>query len=157
MSLRFHAVLAIFIGTGMTSQAVGAQSIILSSAPATLVVREAVPGSELEAAVDVTTSFDLVTTAPGQRIVARLEEPLPRGLTLTIEVVAPAGAASAGRVQLGMLDREIVGAIPTPGSYTGLSITYRLTALTTAGTVPRSVGRVLFSVLDPANRTVMPR
>lgn len=144
--------LALLIGAGMTPHAASAQSIILSSAPATLVVRTAVPGSEPDAAVDVTTSYDLVTTAAGQRIMARLEEPLPPGITLTIDVVAPAGAASAGLVPLGMLDREIVGAIPSPGTYSGLRITYRLKASTIAGTVPPSMGRVRFTVVDATHR-----
>lgn len=126
----------------------GAQSITVSGDPAVLTVRTATPGVEPDPVSDATTTYAVTTTSANQRIVARLDAPLPTGVTLTIQLAAPSGAASRGEVSLTTVDQEVVGPIPTPGTYTGLAIIYRHVATVKAGPVPTTARAVTITVVS---------
>ncbi|HEX6964673.1 MAG TPA: hypothetical protein VF166_02665 [Gemmatimonadaceae bacterium] len=124
-----------------------AQTIAVSGDPGPLTVGTATPGAPLDPASDASTTYTVTTTAPGQKIVARLDAPMPAGVTLSILLTAPGGAASAGEVVLSTIDQTVVGSIPTPDSYAGLTITYRLKASTSAGSIPTTAGSVVLTVV----------
>jgi hypothetical protein len=125
-----------------------AQSVIISGDPGSLDIGTASAGAPLDPASDATTTYTVTTSAAGQRIVARLDAPMPRGVTLTIELTAPTGAASAGEVTLSTVDQTVVGDIPSAGSYSSLAITYRLSAATSAGPVATAARSVIFTVVS---------
>ncbi|HEY2064777.1 MAG TPA: hypothetical protein VGG84_02385 [Gemmatimonadaceae bacterium] len=130
-------------------RSLGAQTIATSGDPAALVVRSAVAGADLDPAVDAGTTYTVTTAAPNQRIVARLDAPLPPGVTITIRCAAPSGAASRGDVTLTSTDQEVVGPIPTIGTYSALAIVYKLSATVKAGAVPTTARSVTMSVAGP--------
>jgi hypothetical protein len=121
------------------ASALSAQTIAVSGDPAVLTVRSATAGLEPDPASEATTTYAVTTTSPNQRIMARIDAPLPEGMTLTIRLAAPPGATSRGPVTMQTADQELVQ-IPTPGSYAGLAVSYTLTAVVRAGPVP-SLGR----------------
>jgi hypothetical protein len=125
----------------------GAQTITASGNPGVLTVRTATAGFEPDPVSDATTTYALTTTIANQKLVARLDAPLPTGVTLFIQLTAPAGAISRGQVSLTTVDQEVVGPIPTPGTYTGLAIVYKHVATVKAGSVPTTARVVTVSVV----------
>jgi len=124
-----------------------AQTVTVSGDPGMLTVGSAPPGSPLDPASDASTTYTVTTTAAGQRIVARLDTPLPSGVTLTVSLTPPSGAANEGEITLSTVDQTVVGSIPAAGTYSGLAITYRLAAVTAAGPVPTTVRSVVLTVV----------
>jgi hypothetical protein len=124
-----------------------AQTIVVSGNPAVLTVHTAMAGFELDPVGDATTTYAVTSTVANQKIIARLDAPLPSGVALRIQLVAPPGATSRGPVSLTTLDQEVVGAIPTPGTYTGLTIVYTLVATVRSGFLPASARAVTFAVV----------
>ena len=110
----------------------GAQTITVSGDPGVLAVRVAVAGAEPESVTEAMTTYAVTTTAPDQRIVARLDAPLPDGVTLTLQLAAPSGATSRGPVTLSTAEQELMS-VPTAGSHAGLAISYTVTAKVRAG------------------------
>lgn len=128
--------------------ALAAQTITVSGDSGPLTISTATPGAPLDPASDASTTYSVTTTASGQKIVARLDTPMPAGVTLSIMLTAPGGAASAGEVTLSTTDQTVVGSIPAPSTYAGLTITYRLTASTSAGPIPTTASAVLLTVVS---------
>ena len=144
---RIVAALLSFAALAMCAAPVSAQSIAVSGDPGALVVHTATAGLEPDPVSDATTTYVVTTTSAIQKIVARLDAPLPNGVTMTLRAAAPAGATSRGAVALTTADQEIVGPVPTPGTYTGLAIVYTLTATVKAGPVPTTARTVTLSVV----------
>jgi hypothetical protein len=124
-----------------------AQAVVVSGDPGALIVSTAAAGLEPDAFHDATTTYAVTTSAPHQKITARLDAPLPAGVTLTIQLTPPPGATSRGAVALTTLDQELVGPIPTPGSYAGLAIVYAYSATVKAGPIPGTARVVVLSVV----------
>lgn len=125
-----------------------AQEITFSGDPGLLTIQFATAGYAPDPASDVSTAYTVTTIAPQQRIVARLDAPLPSGVSLTIALTPPVGVASTGDVVLSTVDQTVVASIPTAGTYSGLAVTYRLSASTAAGPVPTDVRSVVFTVVS---------
>jgi hypothetical protein len=123
-----------------------AQSVAVSGDPGALVVATATAGRQPDPARDASTTYAVTTTVANQKIVARLEAPLPVGVSLTIQLAAPPGATSRGQVALTTIDQELIGPIPTPGSYAGLAIVYTHTAAVSAGPIPVTGRLVILTV-----------
>lgn len=139
--------LSLGILLAMPSARLWAQTVVVSGDPGMLTVGSATPGSPLDPASDASTTYTVTTTTAGQRIVARLDAPLPNGVTLTVSLTPPGGTANAGEVTLSTVDQTVVGSIQTAGTYSGLAITYRLVATTAVGPVPTAVRSVVFTVV----------
>jgi hypothetical protein len=127
----------------------GAQTVVVSGDPATLIVHAAAAGGELQPVTDAMTTYAVTTTSANQKIVARLDAPPPLGVTLMIQLAAPSGAASRGPVTLSVLDQEVVGPIPSPGTYAGLAIVYTHSASVKAGPIPMATRTVTISIVGP--------
>jgi hypothetical protein len=132
----------------VAAAALPAQTIAVSGDPGALTVHSAMAGKEPDPASESTTTYALTTTAANQKIVARLDAPLPEGMTLTIRLSAPPGATSLGQVTMTTTDQAIVVDLPAPGTYTGLAIVYTLTARVAAGSVPPLTRAVTLGVAD---------
>ncbi|HEX7118593.1 MAG TPA: hypothetical protein VF212_07395 [Longimicrobiales bacterium] len=133
-----------------------AQRLSVSGDPAPLVVSTAVPGFAPDPVTDATTTYD-VTVGPGQsRIVARLDAPLPPGVTLMVELVPPTGGTSLGPVALTTADQDVVVDIPTSTIEAGLQIRYTLAATPDAGVVAAQTLQVTFTVVSPVGRPGRP-
>ena len=144
-SLLSTAILCI---TGMAIvPSAGSQTatITVSANPGALTVSTAMAGSAPLPASDASTTYSLQSETGGQKITAVLDAPLPAGLTLEVELAAPAGAVSAGRISLSTVQRTVVLDIPA-GQFSGLSINYYLTAATSAGVVPSDVRTITFTI-----------
>jgi hypothetical protein len=128
--------------------ALGAQSVAVSGDPGLLSVHSATPGASLDPVSNAATTLAVTTTKPNQKIVARLDAPLPDGITLTIQLGAPDGSLSRGQVRLATTDQELVGGIPTTGTHPGLAIVYTLDATVGAGPLPATARTVVISVVD---------
>lgn len=125
-------------------RALDAQSITVSGDPAVLTVDSAVPGSPLDPVPDLSTTYD-VSASDTAQVTARLGRTLPDGVTLELELEAPAGAVGQGFVQLTTVDQAVVMSID-PSTYSNLGVTYRLSATTGAGAVPLSSRDVVLTV-----------
>lgn len=110
-----------------------AQSLSVSGDPSTLIVQSAAAGSQPDPDLDSSTTYD-VTVLATSKIVGRVDAALPSGVDVKIELEAPAGAVSHGKVTLTTSDQDLVTDIAS-GSYSGLAITYELTATVDAGVV----------------------
>lgn len=109
--------------------------------PSPLVVNAAAAGSAPAAATSAGTSYAITTNQANQKITASIDQAMPAGVSLEINLGAPAGASSAGDVSLNMADADVVTGISNTAA-TSLPITYRLVAAPSA------------QVAGPASRTV---
>lgn len=134
--LRFFAGLA---ATQLALVAQGrAQTLSVAGDPGQLTIATATPGSAPAPVSNNQSSYSVSSeNLLGARITGRVDAPLPAGVTLTLTLQAPTGASSAGAVTLDASERDLVTGIPA-GSFSGLTITYRLSATTAAGVVPPS-------------------
>jgi hypothetical protein len=144
-----HRLLAFAIlwltGMAFASLAASQTNISVSANPGSLVVSTAVAGGAPFPVSETTTTYSVETVTAGQRITAALDAPLLAGMTLEIELAAPSGAASSGRVALSIVARTVVLDIPQ-GQFSGLAINYYFTATTAAGVVPRDVRGVILTI-----------
>jgi hypothetical protein len=132
----------------LSATALRAQTAAVSGDPGVLTIHSAPAGQELDPASDAATTLAVTTTGPNQKIVARLDAPLPDGITLSIQLGAPSGAISRGRVRLATTDQELVVAIPTAGTHAGIAIVYTLEATVRAGPLPTTARAVVISVVN---------
>lgn len=124
-----------------------AQTIAVSGDPSPMTVQTATAGSQPDPVAESTTTYSVTTSASNQKIVARLESPMPAGVSLTVQLVAPPGASSVGAVTLTTTDQDVVGPIATPETAAGLSVKYELSATVSAGPVATTTRTVVFSVV----------
>jgi hypothetical protein len=126
-----------------------AQTLTVSGSPGSLRISTAVAGFPPDPANDATTTYTVKSKNKNSavKIMAQLDSPMPPGVTLTVEFVAPSGATSDGPVTLDATAREVVGGIASPKSQTS-SITYTLTATPAAGVVPPESRVVTLTLTD---------
>lgn len=120
-------------------------AISVSGNPPSLVIASAIAGGGPIPVSNASTTYSIQSGTSGQRILAVLDSPLPAGVTLEVQLAAPAGAQSAGRVSLSIVAQVAVQNIPL-GEFAGLSITYYLSAPTSAGVVPLEGRTVTFTI-----------
>jgi hypothetical protein len=74
---------------------------------------------------------------------------MPSGVTLSVSLAAPSGAASAGSVSLGTVAQDVVTGIGTV-SASGLNVTYTLSATAAAGVVASDSRTVTYTITTGA-------
>lgn len=99
-----------------------------------LTITTAVAGSDPTSAVDATSSWNVTTNQTGAKVSANIPVAMPAGLTLKVNLAAPAGATSAGLTALGTVAVDLVTVI-TKLKGTSLTATYQLDATPAAGVV----------------------
>ena len=119
--------------------------------PQPLVVSTATAGAQPDAVTSGTTSYTLINVSLLQtvRVRARLNAPLPPGVTLEVTLTAPPGATSLGPVALTTTDRDVVVGVRPLTVYLTGTITYRLSATVAAGVVGPLTRQVIFTVVSP--------
>lgn len=141
-----HTAAASLILLLLLGQPVRAQvaSLTLSGDPQAMVISTAVPGFGPDPVWDEGTTYSLTATEPSA-IEVQLDAALPPGVTLEVQLEPPPGALGAGAVALSTTPQVLVSSIPA-GTYSGLGISYRLTATVGAGVVPLSSRNVTFTL-----------
>lgn len=155
VSLLFVALLAVSAAVwagNSTTQTVtfevqAINEISVSGDPAKLTINTATAGAEPDAVSDASTTYDLTTNATGKKITAVLNAAMPADVTLTINMVAPAGATSAGAVTLTNVAVDAVTDI-TEVTASNKTITYGMSALVTAGIVANDTRTVTLTIVD---------
>ena len=123
-----------------------ATALSVSGSPAPFIITTAVAGSEPGVLTNsVTTYFIRAKRAAGpQKVTAQLDAPMPLGTTLTVQMVAPAGATSLGAVSLDATVRDVVINISSDNGSTQ-GITYVFSATVAAGVIPSQTRTVTFT------------
>lgn len=114
--------------------AVNSVNQISFSGTPSLTVNTATAGSDPIPATDATGSWNVTTNQSGAKISASIATAMPAGLTLNVNLAAPAGATSAGLTALGTGAVDLVTGIAKQKGTT-LSVTYELDATVLAGVV----------------------
>lgn len=135
---------ALFLSLAPAVATISAQSVTPAGSPS-LVVSTAVAGFELSPATDATATVTVTTSGTNQKILARLSTALPPGVSLTMSIAPPTGATGHGNVSLTTSDQNIVTGLPDATTYSNLSITYTLTA-TTSATIETIMRTVVISL-----------
>lgn len=138
------SVLLLAAAAGLPARPAAAQALVFSADPPPLVVSTATAGAAPDP-VSAAGMYSLEGITAPSRITARLDAPLPPGVTLRVTLSAPPGAQSAGAAVLSETETELLRDIP-PGSWTGLSVRYDLSATAAAGTIPLSAPSVTFTL-----------
>lgn len=121
--------------------------ISVSGNPAALTVNTATAGSAPNAVSDATTTYAITTNETGKKITGAINTDMPAGVTLTVNLTAPAGGSSAGATSLSSVAANLVTGIDTLNE-SGKSITYSLSATSAAGVVGSATKTVTLTVVD---------
>lgn len=108
-------------------QVTAVNQIAVSGNPAPLAITTATAGSGLTSATSTGTSYAITTNEANQKITASIDQSMPAGVTLEVQLGAPSGASSTGSVSLGTASADLVTGISTIAA-AALPITYRLNA-----------------------------
>jgi hypothetical protein len=122
-----------------------AQVFLVSGDPAPMIINSAAAGGTPFTVTSTLTTYSITSLFRNARIRATLSAPLPTGVTLRINVQAPAGGISSGWVTLTGGNQQVVGNIPV-GAFTNLQIRYELSATVGAGVVALNTRMVTLSV-----------
>ena len=101
--------------------------IAVSGNPSPLAITTATAGSGLTSSTSTGASYAITTNEANQKITASLDQTMPAGVTLEVQLAAPAGASSTGSVSLGTASADLVTGISATAA-SALPITYRLSA-----------------------------
>jgi hypothetical protein len=123
-------------------------SMTVSGDPAPLTVRTAVAGQSPDPVSDGGTTYSLTDISETSKITAQLDSSLPPGVTLTVTLQAPLGATSMGPIVLSTTTQDVVIGILPASSYSGLTITYELSATTAGGVVAPLARSVTFAIVS---------
>jgi hypothetical protein len=111
-------------------------------------ITTAAAGSQPVAVSNSSTTYTVSVLLPS-KITARLGSNMPAGVTLTITLAAPTAASSTGAVALDATARDVVTNVTNIVAETR-GITYRLSALVSAGVISsRTAGVTLTIVTAP--------
>lgn len=108
--------------------------IAVSGNPGQLVVNASNAGEDPDPATDDTTSYSVTTNGELKKIVGKIDSAMPSNTKLEAQLAATTGGSSAGYVELGELDQNLVTGISLL-SESGKTITYRFSAQAEAGTL----------------------
>lgn len=107
-------------------------SITISTNPGTLSITTATAGSNPLPVSDSLTTYSVTTTNVVRNITGKINTNMPTGLTLSVQLVAPLGASSAGSQAMSSTAANLVTSIPKNTVGALLGITYTLTATAAA-------------------------
>lgn len=111
--------------------------VAVSGNPSPLAITTATAGSGLTTATSTGTSYAITTNEANQKITASIDQTMPAGVTLDVQLGAPPGAVSTGSVPLGTASADLVTGISAIAA-SALPITYRLNAGTQVQMGPAS-------------------
>jgi hypothetical protein len=125
-----------------------AQILLVSGNPTTMTVTGAVAGSQPLTLTENSTTYTVSALAiQPKKITAQINTNMPLGVTLTVVLVAPSGATSAGRVALDNIARDVVTNITNTVPQARI-IEYQFTATVSAGVIPVSTRTVTLTLLN---------
>jgi hypothetical protein len=119
----------------------------VSGNPAAMNITSIPLGQPSASVTNSATTYSVTTNEADKKITAALSAVMPTGVTLSINLVAPSTGVSSGTVVLGTTAANVVTSIDAVNQ-SGLTITYTLTALATAGEVASQSRVVTFTVTD---------
>lgn len=120
----------------------------IDDASVTLTVSTATAGAQPDDATDSST-YDITTNAgaAAKMITGALNEALPTGLTLTINMTAPSGATSGGAMPVSNSPVNLVTLIDSVAQ-ADIAIAYSLTATVAAGVVSSTSKTLTLTIVD---------
>lgn len=127
----------------VTFQVNAVNQIAVAGSPS-LTVNTATAGSAPTAAT-ASATWAVTTNQSNAKITASLDSDMPGGLTLSVNMGAPAGASSAGATALSSASVDLVTGI-TKLAEGALSIGYSLSATTAAGVVSSTSRTVTYTI-----------
>jgi hypothetical protein len=127
----------------VTFQVDAINQIAFSGSPS-LVVNTATAGSNPTSAT-ANATWAVTTNQSGAKITAKINSAMPAGLTLSVDLTAPAGASSAGVTALGTTDADVVTSI-TKLAQNAIALTYSLDATAAAGVVSSTTRTVTYTI-----------
>jgi len=127
----------------VTFQVDAINQIAFSGSPS-LVVNTATAGSNPTASTSAA-SWAVTTNQTGSKITASIGSNMPAGLTLSVNLAAPAGASSAGAQSLSTVAVDLVTTI-TMLAQGALGVTYTLDATAAAGVVASTSRTVTYTI-----------
>jgi len=125
--------------------AVNAINQVSNSGAPSLTITTAVAGSAPTSVTDATSLWAVTTNQTGAKISASIPSAMPAGLTLKVNLVAPAGATSAGLQTLSTISVDLVTVITKLASGS-LGATYQLDATAAAGVVTSATRVVTYTI-----------
>ena len=125
--------------------AVNAINQISATGSPSLTVTTATAGSQPTDATDASSTWAVTTNQTGAKISASIPTAMPAGLTLSVNLVAPSGATSAGVTALGTVAVDLVTSI-TKVAQSGMTATYQLAATTAAGVIGSATKVVTYTI-----------
>jgi hypothetical protein len=127
----------------VTFQVDAVNQIAFSGSPS-LVVNTATAGNQPAAATAAAT-WAVTSNQTGSKITASIGSNMPGGLTLSVNLAAPAGGASAGLQGLSTVAVDLVTGI-TKLAQSAIGVTYQLNATAAAGTFTSSTRTVTYTI-----------
>lgn len=151
LTARLHRrAVSLFAGALLVVNArlVGAQDAVqFQAAAGSMVINSAVAGAAPISQMTSTGKYRVkVASATTKQIKASINSAMPAGVTMTISLVAPAGATSAGTVTLTTTPQTVVTNVTNTAYSPNLTITYTLSATTPAGVIASSNKTVTLAV-----------
>jgi hypothetical protein len=128
----------------VTFQVTAINQIAVTGTPS-LVINTAAAGSAPTTVTSSGNSWSVTTNQSGASITASIPTAMPAGLTLSANLVAPAGATSSGSTALGVTAATVVSGI-TKLNASALALTYTLDATAAAGVVTSSTRVVTYTI-----------
>ena len=127
----------------VTFQVDAINQIAFSGSPS-LVINTATAGSAPTAAT-ASANWAVTTNQTGAKVTASIGSAMPAGVTLSVNLGAPAGASSAGAQELSTTAVDLVTGLTKVAQGT-LGVTYSLTATAAAGVVSSTSRTVTYTI-----------
>ncbi len=123
--------------------------IDVSGSPAAMTITAAPAGQAPTPVTDATTTYSITNNAgtDSKKITAAINTDMPTGVTLEVELEAPTGGSSSGKVVLSDEALPVVTGIDNV-SEAGMIITYTLSATAAAGKVTSASKTVTFTITN---------
>lgn len=151
---RILATMALLAGAASAAEAQTSNQIVTFQVTAinqiafvgspSLVISTATAGSNPSSATDVSATWAVTTNQSGAKITASIGSNMPAGLTLSVSLIAPAGATAIGN-SLSTTAVDLVTGI-TKLAQGALGVTYTLDATPAAGVVASTTRTVTYTI-----------
>jgi hypothetical protein len=142
------AAVVIFLALFGGVQGAAADDISVSGNPGSLIIGSATAGSDLVPVSDATTTYSIDITTGTMKITGALDSSMPANTSLTVQLGAPVGATSLGKVTLSAASSDLVTGIANGTSEAGLVISYEFSASVLAGVVSATAKTVTLTISD---------
>lgn len=133
----------------VTFQVNAVNRLAVTGAPSPLTIATANAGSAPTPVSEVGGTYAVTTNETNKKITATLDQALPSGVTLEVQLAAPGGAVSPGPIALTTSGADVVTGISATTA-SSLGITYRLSATPAAGVMPAPESRLVTFTLVAA-------